>query len=301
MEPPDDLPIDARIMTVKELCEVWWAEYSERKDVTEKTLIARDSTGKRIRDALGDRALSSLDDAALARWRDKQLNRYASQTVRQSYELLKQIWRWGVKRKLLHRDCPEVTVRVTRARERYIPSKAEVEAVRKALDVRTKRHRYRRTRWAYYAYRVLAGTGMRVGACAALTWADLDETVPALNVVRGKSGSRQVVMPASLLTDLRAWRVESGRVGGRIWPVSAVDMGRILIVSHIAPSCAEAKVPRFTNHSLRNYVEQQMIVAGVPIDVVTVHMGHSPAVALRHYLRPTTVARRDAIQKAGLG
>lgn len=65
-------------------------------------------------------------------------------------------------------------------------------------------------------------------------------------------------------------------------------------------ACDEAKVPRFTTHGIRRLVALELLDGGVDARTVSDLTGHSVAVLLRSYVRPTSDRLRDVVARAGL-
>lgn len=119
--------------------------------------------------------------------------------------------------------------------------------------------------------------GLRASEITGLTWGAVDLDAGALMVVNGKGGkTRRVLLPASLIADLREMSVEApdARVIGRT-PEAARARLRTL--------CKRVGVPYLGLHALRHTAGTRLVRAGFQLQDVAEHLGHSDVQTARTY------------------
>jgi integrase len=171
-------------------------------------------------------------------------------------------------------------------------------------------------------------TGMRRGELLALRWGDVDFDAGKVRVERSleqtkaglrfkspktKSGRRNVSLPASVVTELRAhWRrQQEGRLALGIGKASGEDLvftradGATIIPDALSKEWARLvrslKLPDVTLHAWRHTHASQLIAAGLDIVTVSRRLGHgNPSITLTVYahLFSNTDARAAEIIEA---
>ena len=289
------------ILTIQDLLEVWLGGRDGETGLAPRTRTCNRSSALRIVRTIGPMALARLSIATLERMRDLELQAgYSTGTVNADWRTLKAAIRWGqelapplVDPHLVIRR-PHLTHRPVR--EAYIPTPEEVDQLLASLRG-----------WQRICVLLWVETGARRDEIAALPWGDVDlrGRWVGLPGSRTKTGqTRKVPLRAEVASELRAWRLQTPGplVVGRS-PESIRHLG------WLTSACQAAGVPRVTPQSFRRYREQELCRAGVGVHTFAAWMGHTPAVALRHYLRPgdedllaalAKTARSDESPAAGL-
>lgn len=174
-------------------------------------------------------------------------------------------------------DRPDLSRKLVRVhRPRRLPDLLSPDEVARLLDATTcLKHQA--------ALAVAYGAGLRVGEVAALKISDIDSERMLLRVERGKGGRyRNAILPADLLTLLRAWWVEGRKQGvmlregwlfpgqNRLKPISTRQLHRVV------DAAGAAKIAkRVGPHTLRHSFATHLLEDGVDIRVIQVLLGHS--------------------------
>jgi integrase/recombinase XerD len=147
------------------------------------------------------------------------------------------------------------------------------------------------------ALSVAYGSGLRVAEVAALKVSDIDSERMLLRVERGKGGRyRNAILPADLLTLLRAWW-KAGRQQGVMhtqgWlfpgqhatkPISTRQLHRVVVEAAQAAQITKRVGP----HTLRHSFATHLLEDGVDIRVIQAMLGHSRLDTTALYTRVAT-------------
>jgi len=158
----------------------------------------------------------------------------------------------------------------------------------------------------YAAWRLLATTGMRRGELLALRWSDIDFKTRRLRIERAlvvvnhtvhwsspktEAGIRTLDLDRTTATDLRNHRVRQDRerlASMGAWPADHHPEANLIFTDeaggalrpewfsrHFKEHVARASLPAIRLHDLRHTVATLMLRAGVPVHVVSGHLGHA--------------------------
>lgn len=284
--------------TVRELLEWWGGHQEARQDLARRSVQRYRHAGARLSRSIGDVLLEQLDRLTLERHRDQ--CGHSSQTVTCDLQVLRSAWNWGRELGVCPaRVLPSLKVLVTPTRNRRTPTPGDVAAVLPHLEG-----------WRRIAVRLLWATGARRGEVAELRWDQVDLEEGALEV-DGKTGVRWVPLPADLVAELRAWRPVAGPIWGDeeagspehvlgVKPRTGETIGVHIHRAIEEANKAGARVQPFTPHGLRRAAVDALYGSGVDPLVAAQLVGHSPAVALKHYRStPRPEALRDAARAVG--
>jgi integrase len=304
--------------TVRDLMELWMGAQLERADLRPRSLETMRATAAPIARGMGHvlisrvtlRTLETYRDSrlrpgdGLARTRDEQprgrlprVQGVSPETVARELRVLAAAWRWGRESGCISAgELPRCRLLVRPVVERHTPTMVEVAAVLRRLDG-----------WPALAVRLLAATGCRLGEVAHARRRDLDVERAELRVV-GKTGARVVPLdPVALAAVLPDLPTDPGAYLLPVTPSSALtSLRRYLDRAVEEESAARAEaglgpLPRWTAHALRRAAVDALYRAGVDVSVAAAVLGHSPAVALRHYRRASEDDRHEAVRRARLG
>ena len=154
------------------------------------------------------------------------------------------------------------------------------------------------------ALSVAYGSGLRVAEVAALKVSDIDSERMLLRVERGKGGRyRNAILPADLLTLLRAWW-KAGRQQGVMhaqgWlfpgqhatkPISTRQLHRVVVEAAQAAQITKRVGP----HTLRHSFATHLLEDGVDIRVIQAMLGHSRLDTTALYTKVATRTVRAVI------
>ena len=154
------------------------------------------------------------------------------------------------------------------------------------------------------ALSVAYGSGLRVAEVAALKVSDIDSERMLLRVERGKGGRyRNAILPADLLTLLRAWW-KGGRQQGVMhpqgWlfpgqnpmkPISTRHLHRVVVEAAEAAGITKRVGP----HTLRHSFATHLLEDGVDIRVIQAMLGHSRLDTTALYTKVATRTVRAVI------
>ncbi len=136
---------------------------------------------------------------------------------------------------------------------------------------------------------LLYGCGMRISEVCNLSIADIDSAHQRIKVVQGKGAKdRFTLLPARLLTQLRAYYVASGRPPQYLF--TSVQTGRAMhvrsmqLVVNNAMQKAGFESGRFTAHTLRHSFATHLLNQGNNIHVIKTLLGHSKLETTMVYL-----------------
>jgi integrase len=217
--------------------------------------------------------------------------RYAPNTVRTYYALLRAIFNGAVNGDLIARTpCRGIKLPAARSKPPRSVTVDDIHRLAEAVGVE-----YREM------VHLAAELGLRFGECAGLQVGDLDFFRRAVTVrrtvaeVRGAvvigepktaAGIRTVAVSAPLMAELAESLRRSPNFVQRVW-LPALE--RVGLAS-----------PRLTFHALRHAAATSWVAAGVDIRTAQHRLGHStPRLVLALYAHATTDADREAAEKAG--
>lgn len=270
--------------TVRDLLSYWLGAQEQRTDFSASSLRIRTQQCKALAAELSAVKLDRLDRVALEGYRNRRMARAAPRTVGGEMGCLRTAWRWGREMGLTpDRELPQVTIRIVARRTTPIPSRSTIQAAVAGMSG-----------WSRLAVLLLEGTGCRLGEIASLTWDRVDLQNEEIQV-RGKTGLRLVPLSPALVRELKNAPRVGSLVLGRGY-AAAKNLARF-----IWAACDAASVPRFSPQGLRKAAVGALYRSGVDIGTAASFMGHSPAVALKHYREASEGDRREALLRSGLG
>ena len=277
-----------RADTVAALMALFVGSQEENPLLAFKTKASRRVAGVHLTRTVGRTVVSAVTRQTIERHRDLRIREGAAPlTVGLELQIFRLAWRWGVEGGLGPTgELPRVRVGTTTVRDRYTPSRAEIGAVLGKLSG-----------WSGVVFLLLASTGCRIGEIASLTWERVDIEGGWLDVT-GKTGARRVPLAPPVAQELFDARpsVATGPVVGLRHNSVVSNLGVL-----IWAACDAAEVRRFSPHGLRRAAEDALYGTGADVSVSAALMGHSPAVALKHYRQVADSERAKAIKTARLG
>ncbi len=239
---------------------------------------------------------------------------YAPKTVRLTHTVLRQALAQAVRWRLVPTNAADAAELPSPRRKEIEAWTAEQARAFLAVTAGDERHAL---------WRLLLDSGMRLGEALVLAWDDVDLEAGAVAVRRTltrtkgggwvvgeaaktRAGRRTIAITAPTVTALRAHRARQAarRLGlGPAWrDVGFVfdrgDGGRpspATAQHHFEAAVRAARVPRITPHGLRHTCATLLILAGVPLKVVSERLGHaSVAITADVYGHVTAEADRRA-------
>jgi len=240
---------------------------------------------------IGDVQLSQLRVPEVERLVFTRLKTAAPNTVRREVKALRAAWRWGQAREL----CPsrvlpglkELGVPERTVMPKHTPCREDVLAVLGHM-----------TGWPRLCLLLLASTGARIGEIADLMWADVDFGRSSIRV-SGKTGNREIPIGAGLLDELCHARDSSE--GPRVLGTTRSVVTGQFCCRELRRACVSAGVRPFTPNGLPRAAVDRLARAGIDVGTAASLMGHSPAVALKHYRQVSFGDRLKAVEAAQLG
>jgi integrase len=179
--------------------------------------------------------------------------------------------------------------------------------------------------WLQPLWRLLLGTGLRLGEALALTWNDVGlgvavtvsgtlqrlDGAPVVTTPKTPSSARTVIVPSEVTAALQrqkaqqdAWReaaagdwhesdfVFTGTQGNPLW-ASTVEHA-------LKRECARLGLPAVTPHGLRHLHASLLLNEGLPVTAVSARLGHAnPAITLKVYAH--ALAGQDAQAAQAIG
>jgi len=288
-ERDDRQPEDNHCETVGDLLEFYVGHRDDRTDLRPHSKRAVRNSGKRLKKTVGAVAVDRISTVTMEEHRDRALaSGYSTGTVKEDWNTLQAAVSWGQTRGLVDGAIvvrrPKMTHRP--AREVYVPERDEVESVIAALG-----------NWRRIVTLLLAETGARRDEIVTLLWDDVDFGGGWITIRATKTAkTRRVPLPARVTNELRKWRLRTP--GPRI--VTCHDQtARSALYRSLQKTCKRLELPMISPQSLRRYRERELSRAGVGVEVFAQLLGHSPAVALAHYLRATDDDLRAAVDLVG--
>lgn len=195
-------------------------------------------------------------------------------------------------------DRPDLAGRLVRvAHPRKLPNVLSLEEVARLLDAtRCLKHRA--------ALSVAYGAGLRIGEVRALKVRDIDSERMLIRVERAKGDRpRNAMLPAELLTLLRAWWKEGRQLGvmhpegwlfpgqNALNPMSTRQLHRIVVEAAAAAGITRRVGP----HTLRHSFATHLLEDGVDIRVIQVLLGHAKLENTALYTRVATRTVRTVV------
>lgn len=259
--------------------------------------------------------LATLTALAIQEAEGELLLTYAPATVRQTHTILKMALAQAVRWRLLPHN-PAAGVAPPHVSRSPLPTWTAAEARRFLAATRE-------DPW-HSLWRLLLDAGLRLGEARALRWADVDLDAALVTVrrtmtraedgrdlmgddVKTPSGRRIIPVMEATVAALRAHRERQERQRRSIGPlwrdgdlVFCRDDGAPLSDAYLDPrlarAIAAADVPRLTHHGLRHTCGTLLILAGVPVKIVSERLGHrSVAFTLDRYVHPDASAGVQAV------
>jgi integrase len=276
--------------TVRQLLRLWGRYQAQRRDdplhphgqIKPVTAQSYRSCVKRLVRDIGHIDLQALDARELRRLVAR---RAAPRTAKLDLTILAAAWRWGRSRGLV----PQTDLALPRIdvpdKVAYTPSAGDVAAVLKHLTSRNR-----------LAVQLMAATGARPGEILHLVW-DRVDLERGMLTVEGKTGPRDVPISALEVQSLRealSWKAHPDGfvLGAAPKTMRDVDSG---ICKSLNQACEAAGVTPFKPQALRRLASSRLLEAGVAPLIYEHVMGHSFAIARKHYASTSEAARRDAL------
>ncbi len=282
LEPEDDSCED-----LGDLLAYFIGDREGRKDLRDHSKRAMRNSARRLKRTIGSVAIDRVTTATLEEHRDRALGEgYSTGTVREDWTTLQAAVKWGKTRNLVTGDPvlrkPQMTHRPVR--EVYVPEHDEVAKLLGALGG-----------WHRIAVLLLAETAARRDEVVTLVWSAVDLKGGWLTIRAAKTGkTRRVPLGREALAEMREWRLKTP--GARVLPVTN-QTARGALFRKLKTVCERENLPMISPQSLRRYREREFSRSRVGVEVFAELLGHSPAVALKHYLRPTDGDLRDALDR----
>jgi integrase len=169
------------------------------------------------------------------------------------------------------------------------PSRADVDAILRAIPAGEVRD----------LVELLSITGCRIGEAAAARVADFDHDAMTLTL-HGRDaerGTRGKAKPRRFPVTDRLGALLERRVAGRPRDERLFTAPRLerVALAALAKAARSAGVPACTPHGLRRFVATSLLDAGVDARTVSELTGHSVAILLGVYVRPTPDRLREAV------
>ena len=261
----------------------------------------------------GQRSLAAVRPLDVQRFVNDLAQRYAPNTVRTYYALLRAIFTGAVNSDLIGRTpCRGIKLPAARSKPPRSITVDDIHRLAGAVGVEYRAMVY-----------LAAELGLRFGECAGLQVGDLDFFRRAVTIrrtvgeIRGavvigepktEAGLRTVATSEPLMAELAESLRHRNLTGGHpeAWVFDAPEGGPLRYpnfmqrVWHPAVEQVGLSKPRLTFHALRHAAATSWVAAGVDIRTAQHRLGHStPRLVLALYAHATTDADRDAAEKAG--
>lgn len=271
--------------TVRELLRVWGRVQRERVVDPHHPAGPLSSAAARAYRCAARRLVRSIGSVALAVLGARELRRHkeastSPQTAKLDFQVLHAAWRWA--HSLGHvavRDLPIPAIEIPDDIA-YIPPLSDVVQVLEHL-----------TGWHRLAVEILAVSGLRIGELSTARWGGL---VDGVLTIDGKTGVRAVPLPLALVQRLETLRGGPTEYVLGVRP-GAVVGGRNRVGHRLRVACERAGVQPFAPGALRRLASSRLLEAGVAPLTYERIMGHSFAVAKKHYAKTSLKARQDAV------
>jgi integrase len=290
---------DSASVTINAAAEIWLrtvtvgrkdngpAEYSTLRQY-------RSHLKHHILPVMGDKKLTQLTRADVAAFRDHLLTKLSRAMAKKVLASFKSILSEAESRGLVAANVAASSTIGNSGRHKVpvvIPTKAEIKAILTKLDELATNKRWRRLR---VLFAVAIHTGFRASEIRGLPWDAVDLKAGTVTVKqradeRGAIGSpkssaakRTVIIPDSLVTLLRNWKIECGP-SQLVFPTSLgnVQSNTDIHRSGWRPLQIAARVtradgsPRLNFHCLRHYHASRLIEDGANPKEIQAEMGHA--------------------------
>ena len=276
-----EAPAPPAVVTVSDLLELWLGDQQLQLHsgaIQPNTYRIRLYAAKHIARHIGATPCDTLTRGEIQRY--VIASKAAPSSIRLYLHLLCQAWTWGSEAGIVGQPPPMPRLPKTRpVYSRHTPSHAEAEATLRAMMQDTHRG----------AYQLVWGTGARVSE--AIT-ARPDYHAGTIRIT-GKTGPRTIPMSPRARAGLEQLH-RAGRT-------SAPLFTDISLRTAIARACDRSGIQRHTPHGLRRLAVDEMRRAGVPLEIAAQILGHSVAMMLEVYRRPTADELRAAMTAAPIG
>ena len=300
------------IRTLRDLMELWVGAMEQDSDIAPTTLKLRVHAAHHLCRLLGHLAPADVRPRVLGWYRETRLamprrrpgakdgrpsqELTAPSSVRNEIRFLGQAIRWAQVEELLPPGpVPKVPVRVRGSvYNRATPTADEIKAVLEAMD----------DDWSYVAALLYATTGARLGEIATLTWGNIDLQRGVLRV-SGKTGPRNVpILPVLRQALARTWERLQKRGAKHVTPNArvldcAVETAR-RVGMRLETACKRAGVKPFPPGGFRRAAVNMLYRTAFGPSVAASVLGHSPAVALKHYCQVDIEDARAALEATTL-
>lgn len=295
-------PVDDEL-TVDELLDAWFEAIEARGRIAQSTLRTYRSSASAIRRQLGDRRVVDITR--------RHLDAYVRQRLSDGLKAAgikgeAKVWRaavqWGIDGERLSIESPRLfpplhyepergskapPVAVLRRMFEHLDEHA-IDPASPAADVR------KSFALASAVLRFMALSGARIAEAWALAWEDVEDGWVTL---RGKTGDRRIPVPPRVMGIVSA----QPRVGPRVF--TKLGLGqfkrRIYEVLHALP-WSKWDSEELRSHDFRAFFVQRCYDQGLPLHVSSHLAGHSPAIALRHYVTAQAGELVTSMQKMAL-
>lgn len=276
--------LDAGTERLDAFIEEWWSRHGKifLKPSTQKAY--RDLIKRFINPGLGNLQLRRISPSSIVDLRDVIVKRSGSETARKTLAVLQGILERAVEWERIRINPAKVVTKPARSRKsRPRPLHPdEVEAIRVQLAERDST-----------LVSLLAYAGLRPGEALALTWEDVGESTLTVDKSLSfgeeketKTGSNRVVRPfGAALSDLRAYRLSSGRRTGRVferpkggaWKDTDYRNWRTRVWSEAAPD-------KVRPYDLRHSFASLLFAEGRNPAYIAEQLGHSIQTLLSTYV-----------------
>ena len=309
--------IEPTKLTLGEYLEKWLDE-TERGRLAHTTYTYRSIVSNRIIPHLGSVPLAKLTPLDVqACYRALGEAGYAPKTIRLTHTVLRQALAQAVRWRLVPTNSADAADLPAARRTEIVAWTAEQARTFLGATTDDERHPL---------WRLMLDSGMRLGEALALTWDDVDFSTGTVAIRRTltrtkaggliigeaaktRAGRRPIAVTAPTIASLRAHRVRQAErrlLLGSMWEddgfVFDRGNGRISHPATVQPAFERAVraagVPRLTPHGLRHTNATLLILAGVPLKVVSERLGHaSVAITADVYAHVTIEADRSAADR----
>ena len=285
-----------------------WKSYQERRHeagaIAHRSLAVykwgADAWVEDIGDVLVSKLTRARVDDLLTDW---QADGIAPRSCKQSLDVLKMALKWGEERGYIGRP-PDLSrlssLRIRDDEHVYndtTPTRAQARAVLAAMEPGRTRD----------FVEILTLTGCRASEAAALRVGDVDLAAGTLSISgadpwrrkRGKHKPRRWPVHGDLRALLE--RLTEGRTDPTEYLIRDLPREVGNVTNYAIPkACEQAGVPVFSPHGLRRMVAMELLEV-TDAKSVSKLTGHSVAILLRHYVRPTAERLRDVVLRSGIG
>ena len=303
--------------TLEQYLRLWLARAVDGQLAARTGEIYRSEVERRIIPYLGSLYLDKIAPEKIERmYEELKSQGYAAATVHRAHRVLKTALNDAVRRGLLTQN-PLVRVKAPSGRiERRTPP--TTEHVDKVIEALAKRP------VSQLAVTLALHTGMRRGELCGLRWSDVDWQSRTLRIQRQRQrrdaedivaatktlGSiRPVPFGDTVDAALKEWReksIEQAKIRGEAWSeerylLSHLD-GSVIdphtITADFVKAQKRLKLTPASFHDIRHLHATLLLLAGVPLKVVSERLGHaSIAITANIYAHVTETLQREAVSK----